>query len=46
MAHWCKNNRIADPLNETEDAKMLLKDHFASFCSDETMKAFAKIFKF
>jgi hypothetical protein len=46
MAHWCKNNHIADPPNETEDAKMLLKDHFASFCSDETMKAFAKIFKF
>jgi hypothetical protein len=46
MAHWCENYRIVNTPIETEDAKMMLKDHFASFCSEETLKAFAKIFKF
>jgi hypothetical protein len=46
MEHWCANNRIDETPFEVEDAKMMLKDHFASFCSEETMKAFAKIFKF
>ncbi|WP_342429689.1 hypothetical protein [Neobacillus sp. FSL H8-0543] len=46
MLHWTEHNRIAETPIEMEDAKMMLKDHFASFCSEETMKAFAKIFKF
>ncbi len=46
MSHWAEHNRIEETKLEAEDAKMMLKDHFASFCSEEAMKGFAKIFKF
>ena len=46
MVYWAENNKIGETTVEIDDAKMKLKDHFTSFCSPETMKAFNKIFKF
>lgn len=45
MNYWTKNNRIDESPIEREDAKMVLRDHFAAFCSEETMKAINKLFK-
>ena len=46
MEYWAEKNKISETTVEIDDAKMKLKDHFTSFCSPETMKAFNKIFKF
>jgi hypothetical protein len=46
MEHWSENNRIDETPIEVEGAKMMLKEHFASFSSEVTMKGFTKIFKF
>jgi hypothetical protein len=44
MKYWAKNHRIDEVLIEKEDAKLKVRDHFASICSNEAMKAFNKIF--
>jgi hypothetical protein len=44
MNYWAKNHRIDDSQIEKEEAKMKVRDHFASICSNEAMKAFNKIF--
>lgn len=46
MEYWAEKNKISETMVEIDDAKMKLKDHFTSFCSPETMKAFNKIFQF
>jgi hypothetical protein len=46
MEYWAGQNKIKKPPVEIADAKMRLKDHFASFCNPEMMRAFNKIFKF
>ncbi|MEH7255037.1 hypothetical protein V7111_23275 [Neobacillus niacini] len=45
MEYWAEKNKIGETTIEIDDAKMKLKDHFASFCSPETMKVINKIFK-
>lgn len=44
MNFWAKNHRVDESSIEKEDAKMMLRDHFASICIPEAMKAFDKIF--
>ncbi|PAE41474.1 AlkZ-related protein [Bacillus sp. 7884-1] len=44
MNYWAKNHRIDGSQIEKEEAKMKVRDHFASICSTEAMKAFNKIF--
>ncbi|MDR7076915.1 hypothetical protein J2Y03_001938 [Neobacillus niacini] len=46
MEYWAEKNKISETTVEIDDAKMELRDHFTSFCSPETIKAFNKIFKF
>lgn len=44
MEYWSQNHSIKESTFKVEDAKMMVKDHFAAFCSPEAMKAINKIF--
>jgi hypothetical protein len=44
MEFWSQNHSIKDSTLKVEDAKMMLKDHFAAICSSEAMKSINKIF--
>lgn len=44
MEYWAKNHRMKESTIKVEDAKMMLKDHFAAICSPESMKSITKIF--
>jgi hypothetical protein len=44
MKYWAKNHRMMESTIKVEDAKMMLKDHFAAICSPEAMKSITKIF--
>lgn len=46
ITYWIENHNIAQKEITQEEAKMLLKDHFGNFCSPESLKTLAKIFKF
>lgn len=46
ITYWVENHNIAQNEINQKDAKTLLKDHFGSFCSPESLKVLAKIFKF
>lgn len=46
FSYWSESHQIDETKVTPEDAKMMLKDHFGSFCSPESMKALAKIFKY
>jgi hypothetical protein len=44
MKFWSQNHSIKESTFDLEDAKMMLKDHFAPLCSPEAMKSINKIF--
>ncbi|MFP7298820.1 hypothetical protein [Neobacillus niacini] len=46
MNHWAKNHDIDNSFVSKDDAKMMLRDHFAAFCSPESIKAIQKLFGF
>jgi hypothetical protein len=46
MTYWAKNHRIDENPIGRDDAKMMLRDHFAAICSPEALKAFQKLFGF
>jgi hypothetical protein len=44
MEYWAKNHSIKESTFKVEEAKKMLKDHFAAICSPEAMKSINKIF--
>jgi hypothetical protein len=46
MTYWTSNHDVEELDIDIEEAKLKLKNHFANFCSPDSMKALAKIFKF
>lgn len=44
MEFWIQNQGMKENTFKVEDAKMMLKDHFAPICSPEAMKSFNKLF--
>ncbi|MDQ1004683.1 hypothetical protein QFZ28_005223 [Neobacillus niacini] len=46
MEYWAQNHSVKESTIKVEDAKMMLKDHFAAICSPEAMKSINKIFGF
>lgn len=44
MEFWAQNHSIKESTLKVEDAKMMLKDHFAAICSPEAMKSINKLF--
>lgn len=44
LNYWAKNHKIDDHSISRDEAKMILRDHFAAICSPEAMKALNKLF--
>jgi hypothetical protein len=44
MEYWAQNHSSKESSFKVEDAKMMLKAHFAAICSPEAMKSINKIF--
>lgn len=47
MDYWVKSNQVEEAANlKVEEAKKIVKEHFAGICSPKSLKALEKIFKF